>query len=234
MVFGCLMLIFPSSFLILLKNQWLLFQKFPCIRWLLCPVISLALPCPTILNLLSDAQNHVKYGYMFPKYFFPPSSLYHSSEVAQLCPTLCNPMDYSLPGSSIHGIFQARVLEWVVISFPRGSSQPSYQTQVSCFIIHMISNLMIFHTIFSICQTYLCICPSRTSIQLISTIWTFSIIQDLLLFRWLSVKESTWKCRRHRKCSFVLWVGKIPWRLNWQSTPIFLPGKPDGERSLLG
>ena len=37
------------------------------------------------------------------------------SEVAQLCPTLCNPMDYSLPRSSIHGIFQARVLEWVAI-----------------------------------------------------------------------------------------------------------------------
>ena len=39
------------------------------------------------------------------------------SEVAQSCPTLCNPMDYSLPGSSTHGIFQARVLEWVAISF---------------------------------------------------------------------------------------------------------------------
>ena len=37
------------------------------------------------------------------------------SEVAQLCPTLCNPMDYSLPRSSIHGIFQVRVLEWVAI-----------------------------------------------------------------------------------------------------------------------
>ena len=39
------------------------------------------------------------------------------SEVAQLCPTLCDPMDCSLPGSSIHGIFQARVLEWGVIAF---------------------------------------------------------------------------------------------------------------------
>ena len=38
-------------------------------------------------------------------------------EVAQLCPTLRNPMDYSLPGSSIHGIFQARVLEWDAIAF---------------------------------------------------------------------------------------------------------------------
>ena len=37
------------------------------------------------------------------------------SEVAQLCPTLSDPMDYSLPGSSIHGIFQARVLEWGAI-----------------------------------------------------------------------------------------------------------------------
>ena len=46
------------------------------------------------------------------------------SEVAQSCPTLCDPMDCSPPGSSVHGIFQARVLEWVAISFSRGSSQP--------------------------------------------------------------------------------------------------------------
>ena len=39
------------------------------------------------------------------------------SEVTQSCPTLCDPMDCSPPGSSIHGIFQARILEWVVISF---------------------------------------------------------------------------------------------------------------------
>ena len=44
------------------------------------------------------------------------------SEVAQLCLTLSDPIDYSLPGSPIHGIFQARVLEWVTISFTRVSS----------------------------------------------------------------------------------------------------------------
>ena len=49
----------------------------------------------------------------------------------QLCPTLCNPMDYSLPGSSVCGIFQARILEWVAISFSRGSSWPKDQTHVS-------------------------------------------------------------------------------------------------------
>ena len=53
------------------------------------------------------------------------------SEVAQLCPILCNPMDCSLPGSSVHGLFQARVLESVAISFSRGSSQPRDWTWVS-------------------------------------------------------------------------------------------------------
>ena len=54
------------------------------------------------------------------------------SEVAQSCLTLCYPMDCSPPGSSGHGIFQARILEWVVISFSRGSSWPRDQTWVSC------------------------------------------------------------------------------------------------------
>ena len=52
--------------------------------------------------------------------------------VAQSCPTLCDPMDCSPPGSSVHEIFQARILEWVAISFSRGSSQPRDWTRVSC------------------------------------------------------------------------------------------------------
>ena len=44
-------------------------------------------------------------------------------EVAQFCPTLSDPMDRSLPGSSIHGIFQARVLEWGVIAFSEGKAK---------------------------------------------------------------------------------------------------------------
>ena len=46
------------------------------------------------------------------------------SELTQSCPTLCDPMDCSPLGSSVHGIFQARILEWVAISFSRGSFQP--------------------------------------------------------------------------------------------------------------
>ena len=52
------------------------------------------------------------------------------SEVAQSCLTLCDPVDCSPPGSSVHGILQARILEWGAISFSRGSSQPRDQTQV--------------------------------------------------------------------------------------------------------
>ena len=51
------------------------------------------------------------------------------SEVAQSCPTLCDPMDCSLPGSSVHGIFQARVLEWGAIAFSRQVYLPLYKIQ---------------------------------------------------------------------------------------------------------
>ena len=62
------------------------------------------------------------------------------SEVTQSCLTLCNPMDCSLPGSSVRGNFQARVLEWVAISFSGGSSWPRDWTHVShiagrCFTV---------------------------------------------------------------------------------------------------
>ena len=55
-----------------------------------------------------------------------------AAQSLQSCPTLCDPMDCSPAGSSVHGISQARVLEWVAIYFSRGSSQPRDPTQVSC------------------------------------------------------------------------------------------------------
>ena len=56
------------------------------------------------------------------------------TEVAQSCPTLCDPIDCSLLGYSVHGIFQAIVLELVAISFSRGSSQPRARTRVSWIV----------------------------------------------------------------------------------------------------
>ena len=52
--------------------------------------------------------------------------------VAQLCLTLCDPMDCNPPGSSVHGILQARIMEWVAIPFSRGSFWPRDWTRVSC------------------------------------------------------------------------------------------------------
>ena len=82
------------------------------------------------------------YCFFFLKFLFSsnliPNNIYWVStlwvkwsEVAQSCPTLCDPMDCSLPGSSVHGILQAIELEWIAISFSSGSSWPRDRTWVS-------------------------------------------------------------------------------------------------------
>ena len=62
------------------------------------------------------------------------------SDVAQLCPTLCDPMDSNLPGSAVHGILQARILERAAISFSRRSFRLSNQTHVSCIAGRLFTN----------------------------------------------------------------------------------------------
>ena len=51
---------------------------------------------------------------------------------------------------------------------------------------------------------------------------------------WLSGKEFTCQCRRHKRRGFDPWVGKIPWRRAWQPSPVFLPGESHRQRSLAG
>ena len=83
--------------------------------------------------------------------------------VVQLCLTLCDTMDYSAPGSSVHGILQARILEWVAMPFSRGSSRPRDQTQVSC-----ISGR--FFTIWATKEAFICFqLPSLVSNSYILT-----------------------------------------------------------------
>ena len=67
------------------------------------------------------------------------------AKLLQSCPTLCNPMDYSLPGSSVHRILQARILEWVAMLSSRGSSLPNDQTYVSCLLHWQVSSLLLAH-----------------------------------------------------------------------------------------
>ena len=92
-----------------------------------------------------QGENQYNGMYYTEQKTFKESSLSVSvvkSEVTQLFLTLCDPMDCRLPGFSVHGIFQAIVLEWIAISFSRGSSQPRDWTRVSrivdgCFTVRV-------------------------------------------------------------------------------------------------
>ena len=116
---------------------------------------------------------------------FSPSCMHAKS--LQLCPTLCNSMDCNLPGSSLHGILQARRLEWVAISFSRRSSQSGDETQVSCIAGRFFTTEP-FH------KHYLikCLCADLQA--------AVAIIR----------------------------------RRQWHPTPVPLPGKSHGWRSLVG
>ena len=98
----------PRSWKIPWRRMRLLLSRFSRVQ--LCATPSMAAhQAPLSLGL--SRQEHWS-GLPFP------SPVHESeSEVAQVCPTLCNPMDCSPPGSSVHGIFQARVLEWGAIAF---------------------------------------------------------------------------------------------------------------------
>ena len=67
------------------------------------------------------------------------------AKLLQSCPTLCNPMDCSLPGSSVHGILQARKLEWVAIPYSRGSSSSRDRTRVSYVSVSCIGGRVPYH-----------------------------------------------------------------------------------------
>ena len=67
----------------------------------------------------------------------------YACSVIQSCLTLCNPMDHSLPGSSVYGILKARILEWVAIFYSKGSSPPSDRTCVS--YVSCTGKLVLYH-----------------------------------------------------------------------------------------
>ena len=89
----------------------------------------------------------------------------------QSCPTLCNPMDCSPLGSSVHGILQARILEWVAISFSRGSSWSRDQTCISC-----IDRWVLYHW------------ATREAHFTYS-----SVYMSILIFQFISVTQFRWK-----------------------------------------
>ena len=126
--------------------------------------------------------------------------------VIQLCLTLCDSMDYNPPGSSVHEIFQARILE---LPFPppgyvpdpgiEPTSSVSPALQTDSLPTEPLGNLSI---------EYFTICLASTCSKELACQWR--------------------RCKRH---SFHPWVRKIPWRREWQPTPVFLPGESHGQRS---
>ena len=97
-----------------------------------------------IWNILEGARSLMGTDYPEKALVIRPGALVTSlvlnvlCSVAQLCPTLCNPMDCSLPGSSVHGILQTRVLEWVAMLSSRGPED--HISYVSC-----ISRCVLYH-----------------------------------------------------------------------------------------
>ena len=102
-----------------------------------------------VRDLLSYSETFFKFHFLhldnwlwflFP-YWTPMATLV---KVSQLCPALCNPVDCSLPSSSVQGILQARILEWVAVPFSKGSSQPRDRTQAGlphcCWILYQLSH----------------------------------------------------------------------------------------------
>ena len=86
-------------------------------QWIYCVVLTSALSAK--INKMINFSKQFSYSYTY---------IYESeSEVTQLCVTLCNPMDCSPPGSSVHGILQARILEWVAISSPGNLPNPGIE-----------------------------------------------------------------------------------------------------------
>ena len=107
---------------------------------------------------MSDSTAHI----MFESSTVSVSSIHVfvcCTKSLQSCPTLCDPMDCSLPDSSVHEILQARRLEWVVIPFSRGSSQPRDQTHVSYMSLALAGEF--FTTSATWEAPCMCICPKE-------------------------------------------------------------------------
>ena len=157
---------------------------------------------------------------------FPPPI--HASEVAQSCPTPSDPMDCSLPGCSVHAIFQARILEWVAIPFS--------EVLLSGFkfwsgFAQSTNNLIVFSEIDAEILKDVSIWPRK---------WYKWNIWFALMNTWCFPGGSEVKGSASNEedlgliPGFNLWVGKIPWRRKWQPTPVFLTGESHGQRTLVG
>ena len=142
--------------------------------------------------------------------------------VSQLCPILCDPMDCSLPGSSVHGVLHARILEWVAMPSSRGSPQLGDQTWVSC-------NAGWLFTVWTTREArYACMLSRFSHVWLFVTLWT--IVAAGLLCPWDSPGKNTGVgCHSLLEGIFLTQVSNphLLHLLHWEadSLPLAPPGK---------
>ena len=143
----------------------------------------------------------------------------HSCSVAQAFQTLCNPMDCELSDSSLHGISQTRILEWVAMPSSRGSSRPREWIHVSCISCDTAG----FLTAES---------PGKPCLH--HTVVQYSCLEN-------PMDWGTWWAAVHGVAGSQTWLSNFTlsfhfmhWRRKWQPTPVFLPGESQGWQSLLG
>ena len=126
-------------------------------------------------------------------------------KVTQSCLTLCDPIDCSPPGSSVHGILQARILEWLAIPFSRGSSWLRNQTQVSCFV----------GTFFAVWATrhYLCVYwrTKNISISLFYAVKSWRMWFNIRILAWnvnflLCLLLNSYRIKKHSLVACWIWV----------------------------
>ena len=140
-----------------------------------------------------------------------------SSNIA--CPPLCHPMDCSPPGSSVHGIFQARILEWVAISSSRGSSRPRDRNNISC--VSCTGKQIFYH-----CTTWVekVMAPHSSTLA-----WKIPWVEEPGRLQSMGL----WRVGHNWATSLSLFTF-MHWRRKWQPTPVFLPGEFQGRGSLVG
>ena len=149
--------------------------------------------------------------------------------IAQSCPTVWDPQDCSPPGSSVHGILQARTLDWVAIPLSSGPSQPRHQTQVFCiagrfFTVRATREAQIDIYLYLYSKMEKAMAPNSSTLA-----WKIPWTEEpgrLQSMGSLGVGHD--------------WVTSLSlftfmhWRRKWQATPVFLPGESQGRGSLVG
>ena len=131
--------------------------------------------------------------------------LYYCVKSLQVCLTFHDPMDASVPGSSVHGILQARILEWIVIPFSRESTQ-----ELNWVLLH--------------CRTEKAMAPHSSTVA-----WKIPWTEEP------GGLQSMGSLRvRHDWATSLGLFTFMHWRRKWQPTPVFLPRESQGWGSLVG